>query len=110
MSAPRTPETVTRDIEREREQLALAVSHLRSDLRAATDIRAVVKAKLPLLAAVAGLAAIRRQEAARSLEPDRSLAQPAELACDLALAVEERAGQRAGPGGERRQAPSVGSW
>ena len=56
MSAPRTPETVTRDIEREREQLALAVSHLRSGLKAATDIRAVIKAKLPLLAAVAGLA------------------------------------------------------
>ena len=45
--APRTPELVTSEIEREREKLALAVSHLRSDLRAATDVRAVVRSKLP---------------------------------------------------------------
>jgi hypothetical protein len=56
MSPERTPETVTREIEREREQLALAVSHLRSELKAATDVRAFVRAKLPWIAAAAGLA------------------------------------------------------
>ena len=50
MAETRTPEIVTGEIQREREQLALAVSHLRSELKAATDVKAVVRAKLPQIA------------------------------------------------------------
>ena len=64
MTAPRTPEQVTREIEREREQLALAVSHLRDDLHAATDVKAILRAKAPqitrgALAAAAVLTLLR---------------------------------------------------
>ena len=53
MAAQRTQEQVTRDIEREREQLALAVAHLRTDLREVTNVGAIVRAKLPKIAAAA---------------------------------------------------------
>jgi hypothetical protein len=56
MPEPRTPETVTQDIEREREQLAQAVSHLRSDLKAATDVKAMLRSKWPQISAVATIA------------------------------------------------------
>jgi hypothetical protein len=56
MEAPRTPETVTHEIEREREQLGDAVSQLRGELRAATDLRAIVRAKWPQISAVATIA------------------------------------------------------
>jgi len=56
MEAPRTPETVAEDIQREREQLAQAVSHLRSEVRAATDVRALLRSKWPQISAVATLA------------------------------------------------------
>jgi hypothetical protein len=55
-SAPRTPESVAQDIQREREQLALAVSHLRSELKAATDVKAMLRSKWPQLSAVATIA------------------------------------------------------
>ncbi len=47
---PRTPEQVQKDIEAERERLAGAVEHLRTELGAATDVTAKLKPKLPLLA------------------------------------------------------------
>ena len=50
MADTRTPEVVTSEIRHEREQLALAVSHLRSELKAATDVKAVLRAKLPQIA------------------------------------------------------------
>ena len=50
MPAQRTPEQVRSDIEREREQLAGAVEHLRGSLGEATDITGKLKAKLPLVA------------------------------------------------------------
>ena len=53
----RTPETVTTEIEREREQLALAVSQLRSELRAVTDVRAMLREKAPQLTIGAAVAA-----------------------------------------------------
>jgi hypothetical protein len=53
--APRTPDAVARDIERERDQLAAAVSNLRSDFRTATDPRTMLRERWPLLA---GLAAV----------------------------------------------------
>jgi hypothetical protein len=56
-STQRTPELVTREIEREREQLALAVAHLRTDLREVANIGAIVRAKLPKIAAGAVVAA-----------------------------------------------------
>jgi hypothetical protein len=56
MDAPRTPETVTQDIAREREQLGHAVSQLRGELHAATDVRAIVRAKWPQISAVATIA------------------------------------------------------
>ena len=55
-AVPRTPETVAQDIQREREQLAQAVSHLRTELRAATNVKAIVRAKWPQISAVATLA------------------------------------------------------
>jgi hypothetical protein len=56
MSVPRTPDTVAEDIRREREQLAQAVTHLRSELRAATNVKAIVRSKWPQISAVATLA------------------------------------------------------
>jgi hypothetical protein len=47
----RTEEQVRSDIEREREELAGAVEHLRSSLGDAADISGKLKAKLPVVAA-----------------------------------------------------------
>jgi hypothetical protein len=56
MAGARTPEAVAQEIEREREQLGLAVSNLRSELRAATDVRALLRSRWPQLSAVATIA------------------------------------------------------
>ena len=47
----RTPDTVRREIESEREQLAQAVEKLREDLGEATDIAGKLRARLPAVAA-----------------------------------------------------------
>jgi hypothetical protein len=47
----RTPETVRREIESEREQLAHAVEQLREGLGDATDVAGKLRAKLPAVAA-----------------------------------------------------------
>ncbi|MBA2332039.1 MAG: DUF3618 domain-containing protein [Actinobacteria bacterium] len=47
----RTPETIRREIETEREQLAHAVEDLREGLGAATDVAGKLRAKLPVVAA-----------------------------------------------------------
>ena len=49
-AASRTPAQVRTDIEREREQLAGAVEHLRSELGEAADLTGKLKSKLPLVA------------------------------------------------------------
>jgi hypothetical protein len=49
----RTLEQVRLEIEAEREQLADAVDHLRSEIEEVTDVRAKLKAKLPVVAAAA---------------------------------------------------------
>jgi hypothetical protein len=48
-----TPEQLRRDIEAEREQLADAVDHLRSEIGEATNVRAKLRGKLPLVAGAA---------------------------------------------------------
>jgi shikimate kinase len=52
----RTESQIRSEIEREREQLAGAVEHLRSSLGEATDISGKLKAKLPLAAGAAASA------------------------------------------------------
>ncbi len=47
----RTPESIRREIEVEREQLAHAVEDLRDGLGAATDVAGKLRAKLPVVAA-----------------------------------------------------------
>ncbi|MGI9112050.1 MAG: DUF3618 domain-containing protein [Gaiellaceae bacterium] len=47
----RTPETIRREIETEREQLAHAVENLREGLGAATDVAGKLRANLPVVAA-----------------------------------------------------------
>ena len=47
----RTPAQVRRDIEAERDQLADAVEHLRTEIGEATNVGAKVRDKLPLVAA-----------------------------------------------------------
>jgi hypothetical protein len=49
----RTPETIRREIETEREQLAHAVEDLREGLGAATDVAGKLRANLPVVAASA---------------------------------------------------------
>ncbi len=46
----RTPETVRREIESEREQLARAVEELRHGLGEATDVAAKLQARIPAVA------------------------------------------------------------
>lgn len=46
--SPRTETEIRHDLERERTQLAADVTHLRSELRAATDLRARLGAKFPV--------------------------------------------------------------
>jgi hypothetical protein len=74
----RTPELVTEEIRREREELARAVTSLRSDFRAATDVRAILRARWPQIVVAAGFAAgviaarhalRRRRERERCPEP-----------------------------------------
>ena len=47
----RTPDTVRREIEAERRELAEAVEQLREGLGSATDVAAKLRARLPLVAA-----------------------------------------------------------
>ena len=47
----RTPETVRREIESEREQLAHAVDELREGLGEATDVAGKLRARMPAVAA-----------------------------------------------------------
>jgi len=47
----RTPETIRREIETEREHLAHAVEDLREGLGAATDVAGKLRANLPVVAA-----------------------------------------------------------
>ena len=48
-----TPEQLRRDIEVEREQLADAVDHLRTEIGEATNLRAKLRGKLPFVAGAA---------------------------------------------------------
>ena len=47
----RTPDTVRREIERERHELAEAVEHLRDGLGSVTDVSGKLRAQLPAVAA-----------------------------------------------------------
>ena len=51
LNGRRTPETLRREIERERHELAVAVEQLREGLGEATNISAKLSAKLPVVAA-----------------------------------------------------------
>jgi hypothetical protein len=53
----RTPEQVKREIEREREELATAVSHLRGELKQVADVRSILKTHAPKLALATALIA-----------------------------------------------------
>lgn len=53
MAAPRSAENVRRDIERERDDLASAVEHLRDELGEATNVGAKLRAHLPAVAVTA---------------------------------------------------------
>jgi hypothetical protein len=73
----RTPETVRRDIEAERERLATAVEHLRDGIDEATDVAGRLRSNLPAAAAGAfgagfflagGIGATMRLLARRSRE------------------------------------------
>lgn len=75
--AARTESQVRSEIEREREQLAGAVEHLRGELGEATDIGGKLKSKLPIVAGAAasagfvlagGIGATMRYFARRSRE------------------------------------------
>ena len=54
---PRTAETVTRELELEREKLATAVSNLRGDIQAATTPSAILRTTWPVLVGIGALAA-----------------------------------------------------
>ena len=49
----RTPETIRRDLEHERDQLAHAADELRGSLGEATDVTGKLRAKLPIAAGAA---------------------------------------------------------
>jgi len=53
VTTTRTQDEIRADIEAEREQLAVAVEHLRDSLGEATNIAAKLKGKLPLVAGAA---------------------------------------------------------
>ena len=75
MATTRTPEQVSREIAREREQLASAVAHLRTELKQAADVKALLKAKAPTLAAGAGVlvaAIVAKKLLQRRAKPQRS--------------------------------------
>jgi hypothetical protein len=65
----RTPEQVTREIERERDELATAVAHLRGELRQAANLKAMLKAEGPKLAL--GVAVLVGFKVARTLAKRR---------------------------------------
>jgi hypothetical protein len=77
MTEARTIEQVTDEIEREREELAAAVSQLRGELRRATDPRVIARQRLPQLLAVAavgvsvlvGIRALKRRRREEAAEP-----------------------------------------
>ena len=78
----RTPEQVRRDIEAEREQLAVSVEHLRDSLGEATNISGKLKSKLPIVAGAAasagfvlagGIGATMRYFARRGRERDEKV-------------------------------------
>jgi hypothetical protein len=48
-----SPEQLRREIEAERDQLASAVDHLRSEIGEATDVRAKLRGKMPIVAGAA---------------------------------------------------------
>jgi hypothetical protein len=48
-----SPEQLRREIEAERDQLASAVDHLRSEIGEATNVRAKLRGKMPVVAAAA---------------------------------------------------------
>ena len=50
LNGRRTPETLRREIERERQELAVAVEHLREGLGEATNISAKLRSNLPVVA------------------------------------------------------------
>lgn len=54
--AARSPDHVRRDIERERDDLAAAVDHLRAELGEAADLRGKLRAHLPVVLAGAATA------------------------------------------------------
>jgi hypothetical protein len=54
--AARSPDHVRRDIERERDDLAAAVDHLRTELGEAADLRGKLRAHLPVVLAGAATA------------------------------------------------------
>jgi len=51
LNGRRTPETVRREIERERNELAVAVEQLREGLGEATNVSAKLRSHLPVVAA-----------------------------------------------------------
>jgi hypothetical protein len=51
LNGRRTPDTVRREIERERNELAVAVEQLREGLGEATNVSAKLRAHLPVVAA-----------------------------------------------------------
>jgi hypothetical protein len=56
---PRTAETVTEEIQREREELARAVTNLRSGIHEATNVKRILRTKWPhITAAVAFTAGV----------------------------------------------------
>jgi hypothetical protein len=55
MAMARTPEQVSREIAREREQLATAVAHLRGELKQAANVKAILRAQGPKIAAGAAI-------------------------------------------------------
>ena len=60
LNGRRTPETVRREIEQERRELAVAVEQLRDGLGEATDVGAKLRARLPAVAAGARGAGVLR--------------------------------------------------
>jgi hypothetical protein len=55
MATSRSLDQVSREIAREREELASAVAHLRGELKQAADMKAILKAQAPKLVGAAAL-------------------------------------------------------
>lgn len=82
MAATRTPEQIRAELDAEREELATAVEHLRSELGSAANISGKLKAKLPVVAGAAastgfvlagGIGATARYFARRGREGDEKI-------------------------------------